>query len=284
MKKNILLMVLAVISALPLASRELTPEQKAFRSSIMSFIREEGFSPSIDEDNSLTFKKEGELYWIDIAESSPFYIEFHRSGLKCSDANKNIVLQSCNEANKKVKCVKAIMGETSVSLVIELFCHSAEEFKYTFYKSLKELESAYSTVKGYYNKMDDDSTPSLPFTYTSCEVANVDTDGNIITDYGQTIYDFKTRYLKPRITVNVKTAGTYDIYVKMFTPSGTLATGSSSPSGYSYKHSVTMTSGVHSYGLSGWGSNTAGHWKEGNYRFEFYYNGALIGKKRFSVK
>ena len=265
-------------------SRELTPEQKAFRSSIMSFIREEGFSPSIDEDNSLTFKKEGELYWIDIADSSPFYIEFHRSGLKCSDANKNLVLQSCNEANKKVRCVKAIMGETSVSLAIELFCHSAEEFKYTFYKSLKELDNAYSTIKEYYNKMDDDSTSSLPFSFSSCEVANVDTDGNIITDYEQTIYDFKTRYLKPRITVNVRTAGTYDIYVKLFTPSGTLATGSSSPSGYSYKHSVTMTSGVHSYGLSGWGSNTAGHWKEGNYRFEFYYNGTLIGKKNFSVK
>lgn len=283
MKRNILL-VLIGLSTLPMFSRDLTPEQKAFRSSIMSFIREEGFSPSIDEDNSLTFKKEGELYWIDIADSSPFYIEFHRSGLKCSDANKNLVLQSCNEANKKVRCVKAIMGETSVSLAIELFCHSAEEFKYTFYKSLKELDNAYSTIKEYYNKMDDDSTSSLPFSFSSCEVANVDTDGNIITDYEQTIYDFKTRYLKPRITVNVRTAGTYDIYVKLFTPSGTLATGSSSPSGYSYKHSVTMTSGVHSYGLSGWGSNTAGHWKEGNYRFEFYYNGTLIGKKNFSVK
>lgn len=284
MKRNLLLLVLAFVSVLPVVSRELTPEQKAFRSSIMSFIREEGFSPSIDEDNSLTFKKEGELYWIDIADSSPFYIEFHRSGLKCNDANKNLVLQSCNEANKKVKCVKAIMGDTSVSLVIELFCHSAEEFKYTFYKSLKELDNSYSTVKEYYNKMDDDSTPSLPFSYTSCEVANVDTDGNIITDYGQTIYDFKTRYLKPRITLNVKTAGTYDIYVKMYTPTGSLATGSSSPSGYSYKHSVTMTSGIHTYSLSGWGSNTAGHWKEGDYRFEFYYDGNLIGKKYFSVK
>lgn len=156
MKRNVLLIFLFAISVLPTASRELTPEQKAFRSSIMSFIREEGFSPSIDEDNSLAFKKEGELYWIDIADGSPFYIEFHRIGLKCNDANKNLVLQSCNEANKKVKCVKAIMGETSVSLVIELFCHSVEEFKYTFYKSLKELDNAYSTVKEYYNMMDVD--------------------------------------------------------------------------------------------------------------------------------
>ena len=283
MKRNILL-VLISLTTLLVFSRELTPEQEAFRSSIMSFIREEGFSPSIDEDNSLTFKKEGELYWIDVADSSPFYVEFHRNGFKCTDANKSIVLQSCNETNRLVRCVKAIMGETTVSLVIELFCHSAEEFKYTFYKSLKELDNAYSTIKEYYNKMDDDSTSSLPFSYSSCEVANVDTDGNIITDYGKTIFDFKTRYLKPKITVNVRTEGTYDIYVKLFTPSGLLSTGNNSPSGYSYKHSVKMTSGVHSYELSGWGSNTDGHWKEGSYRFEFYYNGTLIGEKSFSVK
>lgn len=284
MKRKILLLVLVGLSVLPIFSRELTSEQKAFRSSIMSFIREEGFSPSIDEDNSLTFKKEGELYWIDIADGSPFYIEFHRLGLKCSDANKNMVLQACNEANKKVRCAKAIMGENSVSIVIEIFCHSAEEFKYTFYKSLKELDNSYTKAKEYYNKMDEGSTSSLPFSFSSCEVANVDVDGNIITDYGQTIYDFKTKYLKPKITVDVNTAGTYDVYVKLFKPSGALATGNGSPSGYSYKESVTMDSGVHSYKLSGWGSNTAGHWKEGTYRYEFYYKGTLIGQKSFSVK
>lgn len=263
---------------------DMTPEQKAFRSSIMSFLREEGFSPSIDEDNSLTFKKEGELYWIDVAESSPFYMEFHRSGLKCTDANREIVLKSCNEANKKVKCVKAIMGDSSVSLVIELYCHSAEEFKYTFYKSIKELDRAYSTVKDYYNKMDDSLTPFQLFSYISCEVANTDTDGNTLSDYGQTIYDFKSKYLKPKITVNVKTAGKYDIYVKLYTPSGSLSTNSNSPSGYSYKYTVSMSSGVHSYLLSGWGSNKAGHWKAGDYRFEFYYNGNMIGQKNFSIK
>lgn len=284
MKKNILFMALAVIMTLPTTAGELTSEQKAFRSSIMSFLREEGFAPSIDEDNSLTFKKEGELYWIDIAESSPFYIEFHRSGLKCSDANKTIVLQSCNEANKKVKCVKAIMGETSVSLVIELYCHSAEEFKYTFYKSIKELEKAYSVVKEYYNSKDDDLTPSLPFSYASCDVGITDKDNNVEVGFGQTLYDYKTKYLTPKVTFNIRTSGTYDIYVKLYTPSGSLSTGSNSPTGYSYKHSVKMSSGTHAYNLSGWGSNTAGHWKAGDYRFEFYYNGTLIGKKSFSVK
>ena len=45
-----------------------------------------------------------------------------------------------------------------------------------------------------------------------------------------------------------------------------------------------MSEGLHTYLLSGWGSNTDGHWKEGEYRFEFYYDGSLIGKKSFSVR
>ena len=45
-----------------------------------------------------------------------------------------------------------------------------------------------------------------------------------------------------------------------------------------------MTTGTHTYPLTGWGSDTAGHWKEGGYRFEFYYKDSLIGKKNFSIK
>lgn len=285
MKKHLLInIVLAALLALPSIASEAASEQDSFRSSIMSFLREEGFSPSIDDDNSITFKKEGELYWIDVSESSPFYVEFHRNGFNCEDADMNLVLKSCNEANKKVKCVKAFMGTSSVTLAIELYCHSAEEFKYTFYKSLKELDRAYATVKEYYNNPENDLTQAMPFSFVSCEVANSDKEGNIVTGYGQTIYDFNTKYLKPRIKLNVKTEGTYDIYVKLYTPSGSLSTGNNSPTGYSYKYSVSMTSGTHSYALIGWGSDTAGHWKAGDYRFEFYYKGNLIGKKSFSVK
>ena len=307
MKKVLLInIVLAVMLALPSIASETTPEQEAFRASIMSFLREEGFSPSTDDDNSLTFKKEGELYWIEVSEGSPFYtfrahthkmlywievsegspfyIEFHRSGFNCENADTDLVIRSCNEANKKVKCVKAYMGTSSVTLAIELYCHSAEEFKYTFYKSLKEIDKAYAAVKEYYNNPENGATSALPFSFSSCEVANSDKDGNIVTGYGQTIYDFTTKYLKPRITLNVKTEGTYDIYVKLYTPSGSLSTGNNSPSGYSYKYSVPMTSGNHTYALTGWGADTAGHWKAGDYRFEFYYKGILIGKKSFSIK
>lgn len=141
---------------------ELTPEQKRFRSAIQEFLKEEGFSPTIDEDdNSLNFKKEGTLFWISVSGSNPIYIEFHRVGLKCEDADRNLVLQSVNSANQKVRCAKAMLNESSVSFAVEMYCHSSEEFKYVFYKCLNELDNVKNEVFEYYNgTSSSDSTPT----------------------------------------------------------------------------------------------------------------------------
>lgn len=180
--------------------------------------------------------------------------------------------------------MKSFLGETSVSLVIESFCHSVEEFKYTFYKSLKELDKAYNIVRETYSNLDNGSSSySQPFDISKIEVANVDKDNNIINGYGTTIYDFQTKYIKPRITVDVKTEGNYDIYVKFYSPKG-LSSASDSPDGYTYKSTINMTSGSHTYTLYGWGSENKGNWSMGRYRLEFYYNGQRIAQKEFDIK
>ena len=165
--KHILLALMAFATAMPSEANELTSEQKAFQSSIVSFLREEGFSPSVDEDNSINFKKEGVSYWIDIDESAPFYTELHRSGFSCKTADKDKVIRACNETNRTIKSVKAIMKTTTVSIVLEAFYKTPEEFKYTFYRSIKELDKAYSRCKEEYNKLDDDSGRSSNSSSTS---------------------------------------------------------------------------------------------------------------------
>jgi hypothetical protein len=44
-----------------------------------------------------------------------------------------------------------------------------------------------------------------------------------------------------------------------------------------------LSSGSGSVKLSGWGGKDSGHWRAGNYRYEFYYNGNLLYTHRFSV-
>lgn len=131
---------------------ELTAEQKRFRSSLQSFLKEEGFMPTIDDsDNSLNFKKEGTLYWFTFGGGSPIYLEFYRAGLTTEEANKTKVLEAVNEGNRKVRCAKAIYTGKSIVFSIEMYCHSVEEFKYIFYKCIKELDNIKDKVVDYYN-------------------------------------------------------------------------------------------------------------------------------------
>lgn len=74
-----------------------------------------------------------------------------------------------------------------------------------------------------------------------------------------------------------------DIYVKIITPGG-LATGSSSPSGYSFKSPVSLSPyEVSEVTMNGWGRDEKGYWSAGDYSVEYWYRGKCIGKRDFTV-
>lgn len=129
----------------------------------------------------------------------------------------------------------------------------------------------------------DGKSNQAPFTITSVEVANIASGGSIINDFGSKIYSSQTKYLTPQLYIKVNTPGTYTVYTKLYNPSGQLTTGSNSPSGYSFSNTETLYSSTTQWRLSGWGSNTVGHWSAGQYRWEFWYNGSKIGEKSFTI-
>ena len=125
----------------------------------------------------------------------------------------------------------------------------------------------------------------MPGLITDIQIANVKQDGTIINNYGSRLYDFNTRYLKPKITLRpFKESGTYTVYVKMF-KNNVLSTGSSSPAGFSYSDEITLSgSSSQTFYLSGWGSDSDGHWEEGDYRVEVWYGNYCIGSTTFEVR
>ena len=125
--------------------------------------------------------------------------------------------------------------------------------------------------------------PKAPFTITRIEIGNTDYNWNFINDYGSKIYSYQTKYLTPRIYVSVNTPGTYTIYTKLYNPNGKMVTGTSSPTGYSQKQDIKLTSTTTYINLNGWGSNTSGYYSAGQYRWEFWYNGEKIGEKYFTI-
>lgn len=143
------------ILAVSAQSSTMTSEELKFRNGIEQFLKEEGYVPTVDsEDNSLNFKKEGERYWIIVKDTEPTYIEIHKAGYGIEDTNRSHLIEACNKATRETRCAKAYITQSSVSFTIEVFCHSIEEFRHIFYRSMSALDSVRDTTKEYYNELD----------------------------------------------------------------------------------------------------------------------------------
>ena len=121
---------------------------------------------------------------------------------------------------------------------------------------------------------------------SSISFANTDKDGKIISDYGQTLYDGKVQYLKPKIYYNGKYSNNQDVtlYVRYFKSSGELVSGSSSPVGFSFKESVTIKPGSNSIILSGFGNEAATNYKEGTCKVEIWMDGEKLYETDVPIK
>lgn len=124
-----------------------------------------------------------------------------------------------------------------------------------------------------------------PIIITNIEVGNADGSDNLQTSYGYSIYSSSSMYLKPRITYKgMRDDETITLYVRLYTPEGTMSRGSSSPSGYSYSQSLYVNSGSeNTYAMKGWGGSDRGHWSKGSYRFEIWYGNMCLKAKTFTV-
>lgn len=133
------------------------------------------------------------------------------------------------------------------------------------------------------NDLKDKVGSSMPIIITDIQIANTYNNGDIDTDYGNTIYSSNTMYLKPKISyTGIKTGNKIDLNIKFYTPSG-LSTGSNSPYGYSYSTSMYVYSGENTETLSGWGGSSRGHWSSGTYRFEIWYGSVCLKAKSFTI-
>lgn len=294
MKKYLLFLLVHVCAIHVLIAADLTPSQIKLRDEIQAFLKEEGFTPEIDSDGDIRFKKEGNIYYIKINpnDESPMYVSLFSQYIYSEKYDKDIVLLASEKLNK-YKGVKVVCHENCFNIQGDMFVVSSEAFKFAFYKIisqivnteddvLEECSNVSSGVTG--GQMPSTLSNRIPFLITVMEVANTDKDGGIIQDYGKMIYDFKTQYLQPRITYTpFKSSGTYTVYIRLY-KDGVLQAGQSSPKGYTYSHTITISRASNTtYTLPGWGSSTSGIWKEGEYRFEVWYENYCLGSKSFTI-
>lgn len=294
MKKYILYIFIQLSAIHVYAADGLTSGQFKLRNEIQNFLKEEGFMPDIDSDGDIRFKKEGSTYYINInpVDETPMFVSLFIPYNYSEKYTEDIVKLASAELNK-YKGVKVVCYENNFSLQADMYVVSSEAFKFAFYKIMSQIISVEGDLMEECSNVSSGATggqtPStlsnrIPFLITVMEIANTDKDGGIIQDFGKKIYDFKTQYLQPRITYTpFKTSGTYTVYIRLY-KDGVLQTGQSSPKGYTYSHTITISGASNTtYTLPGWGAATSGIWKEGEYRFEVWYENYCLGSKLFTI-
>lgn len=125
---------------------------------------------------------------------------------------------------------------------------------------------------------------TYPLIINNIEIANITSDGDILTNYGNSLYGSNTMYLQPRIKYTGLTSGNKTLKIKWYTPDGTISRGTASPSGFSLSESVYVYSGDNHYmTLSGWGNDVKGNWRSGTYRIEIWYENSCLKSKTFTI-
>ncbi len=144
----------------------------------------------------------------------------------------------------------------------------------------QECDNAKSELSNLKSKVSN----TYPLIITDIEIANVTYDGDIHTNYGNSLYGSSTMYLKPRIRYTGLSSGYKTIKVKWYNPDGTIRRGTSSPSGFSQSQSMYVYSGDNNtYTLSSWGNSSKGHWRRGTYRIEIWYENTCLKSKTFTI-
>ena len=124
---------------------------------------------------------------------------------------------------------------------------------------------------------------AMPLLVTDVEVANVTAANQIISDYGEPIYAGRAQYLKPRLTyMGISVGEEVFVKVRLYTPSGRVMQGYTSPESFTYQQSIVVDEGENEVPLMGWGADH-GHYTSGEYRFEFWHGHVCLKAHTFHI-
>lgn len=261
---------------------DLSQSQLIFRNAVMNYIDKDGYSTFVgNQNNCIVFSRLNTFYWIQISGTSPFHLLLQRIGPSFDEISRERAISIINVQKEQNSEEIYDSNDTNLKIGVEITTYSLEEFKTEFYKSMHLIDDAMSRFQFAYalNNMS-----SSGISITDVKIANADASGKLIFDYDHTIFSYASQFIKSKLNISVRKAGSYQICVKFFPPNDILSVTNSSPSGYSYSNSVNLIEGNNVVELSGWGSSRSGQWKAGVYRCEYYSNNQLLFMKRFTIE
>jgi len=142
------------------------------------------------------------------------------------------------------------------------------------------LQNRYNTLQRDY----ENAKAIYRITVTSIRVGNSSDSSTWLTNPGNRLQSSQIRYLTPVITYNSVVSENVTFYIKIIDPYGTLSTGTSSPSGYSYSTTGSVNRGNgQSLRLSGWGNGNTSVYQAGEYTVEVWHSNVLLRSEKVTI-
>jgi len=107
------------------------------------YLREEGFSPTVDEDGDIVFKFEGSIFYLVMDEETNYFRLIYPAFWSIdSEAEQEAAMRSALEVTKTIRVVKINIIKESVWATFETFCANPEDYKILFRRALNLLRAA----------------------------------------------------------------------------------------------------------------------------------------------
>lgn len=115
---------------------------------------------------------------------------------------------------------------------------------------------------------------------------NGDKNANLISDYGETLFENEVQYLQPQISYEgyVLNEQKATLMIRIVLPDGNMTKGSSSPVCFTTQSDIVIKPGDNTCVLMGWGNDNKALYKSGTHKYEIWLNGDKIYETIFEVK
>lgn len=145
-----------------------------------------------------------------------------------------------------------------------------------FFARYQSISNKYQSISNKYaNTIHIQDVVDVPIIVTDIAMGNTSYEGEIETEYGDTIVDVNTMYLRPKITYIGANDESVSLYYKIQKPNGEVTC----CDGESYY----INKGKNTLILCGWGNEKPGHWEAGNYTISIWYCDKKIAEDKFVI-
>lgn len=152
--RNLLLIAVLLISCNSFAQvNDDNTVKTRLQNKYMQFLREEGFSPSIDGDGDVKFKKEGSIYYLRPTKDALYF----KIACWLTNSNNDHSLKIFEAMNKTISNYKAVQvflvdDYSDVCIQVSNYMASEDDFKDIFYRLLSIVVDSKSFFLEEYNK------------------------------------------------------------------------------------------------------------------------------------